>query len=164
MKRVIHICFVLILLPDGAGLQARKSEGEQGKSTGAKKEAPARKLITAYLGQSGLSGGNISKHDFDNFLKQGITAKDSLGTAYKVDGFTFSYSERNLYEDSVGNLMVLTDYLSEFCPGDTVSPAVANNIYYKTKPGDTAYFENIRATHPDGWRIGAKGMRFILTK
>jgi hypothetical protein len=76
----------------------------------------------------------------------------------------FSYGERNLYEDSLGNLIVLTDYLSEWCAGDTVSPAISNNIFYKTKPGDTAYIDQIRVLLPTGKEAAAMGLRFVLTK
>jgi hypothetical protein len=60
--------------------------------------------------------------------------------------------------------MVLTDYLMEWCPGDTVSPAIANNIFEKTKPGDTAYIDQIRVLLPTGKETSPKGLRFILTK
>ena len=113
-------------------LTAQKVNKEEKGKAGAGKNAGTHSPVKAYLGRSDLNGGPISKQAFDSYLKQGLTARDSMGVAYRVDGFTFSYSERNLYEDSVGNLMILTDYLSEFCSGDTVSPAVANNIYYKT--------------------------------
>lgn len=135
----------------------------QKKTKIAPKEEPP-KVVSAYLGTSDRSGGNISKVDFDNYLKQGVTARDSSGAAYKVDGFTFSYAERMLYEDSVGNPLLLTDYFSEFCPGDTVSLAISRNIYYKTKPGDTAYFDNIKVMLPNGGQVIAKPMKFVLTK
>lgn len=121
-------------------------------------------VVWTYLGNSGYHSGNISKMNFDSYLKQGLVGKDSLGNVYKVDGFNFSYAERNLYEDSIGNLMVITDYVSEFCPGDTISPAVANNIFYKTKPGDTAYFDNIKVLLPDGRKLSTKPLKFVLTK
>jgi hypothetical protein len=145
------------------GLMAQKATKGSGKATSStSSEVP--KQLRVFLGRSDKSGGPISKMEFDRLLKQGLTAKDSLGNTYRVDGFSFSYAERNLYEDSVGNLMMLTDYLSEFCPGDTVSPAVSNNIYYKTKPGDTAYFEQVKVALPDGRKLPAKSMRFVLTK
>jgi hypothetical protein len=119
--------------------------------------------VSALLGRPGMPGGVISKRLFDSLLRQGLSASDSLGNRYKVAGFTFSYGERNLYEDSSGNLMVLTDYIMEYCPGDTLSTALTNNIYYKTKPGDTAYFDNIKVIVP-GKLMASRSMRFVLTK
>ncbi len=144
--------------------QKAAKNGKKQNATTEQTVAPIPNSIRSYLGGSGLYGGPISKRLFDSYLSQGLIAKDSMGNQYKVDGFTFGYAERNLYEDSVGNLMVLTDYLSEFCPGDSVSAAISNNIYHKTKPGDTAYFENVKVALPDGKRVGAKSMKFVLTK
>jgi hypothetical protein len=159
MKRIIFFSCVLVLA-FGYNLSAQKVKKDNEKP----KEATAVPKIRAYLGTSDYSGGLISKRDFDKYLKQGLTAKDSLGNLYQVNGFMFSYGERNLYEDSLGNLMVLTDYLMEWCPGDTVSPAIANNIFDKTKPGDTAYIDQIRVLLPTGKETSPKGLRFILTK
>lgn len=122
-------------------------------------------VAKTFLGSSGLQGGPITKANFDRYLKQGLTARDSAGSTFEVKEFMFSYAERNLYEDSVGKLMILTDFLSEFCPGDTVTTAVANNIYYKTKPGDTAYFDHIKVRVPStGQIISSSPMKFVLVK
>ena len=71
-------------------------------------------LPPVYLGKSNLYGGTIKKRTFDSLLKQGITARDSLGNKYKIVGFDFSYAERGLYEDSVGNDQILTDFQSQY--------------------------------------------------
>jgi hypothetical protein len=122
--------------------------------------------ITPYLSQSGFSGGLIPKKVFDSLMKQGITARDSSGTIYKVVEFTFGYGERNIYEDSVGRLTVLTDYFSEICHGDTLSTTFKNFIFKdnRTKHGDTAYFDKIRVVLPEGGTIITKSTRFVLTK
>lgn len=164
MKRIIFSFLLLTGLLSVTELTAQKVKKDDGKGKTVKHEPVATASIRAFLGKSELSGGTISKQNFDTYLKQGLTAKDSAGNAYKINGFTFSYGERNLYEDSVGNLMVLTDYLTEFCPGDTITPAIANNIFYKTKPGDTAYFDNIKVLTPDGKQVKAKAIKFVLTK
>jgi hypothetical protein len=163
MRRLISIVFVGGLLLLSYAMMAQKSKKDDGKPVPAS-DTPAPKIVHAYLGRSSYNNGEISKRTFDSLLKQGLTARDAQGTQLKVDGFTFSYAERNLYEDSVGKLMVLTDFFSEFCTGDTVSRGVSMNIYYKTKPGDTAYFDNIKVLLPDGRPVGTKGMKFVLTK
>ncbi|HTM66090.1 MAG TPA: hypothetical protein VL093_07210 [Flavipsychrobacter sp.] len=159
MKRTIFFSCVLVLA-FGYNLSAQKAKKDDDKT----KEVAVGPKIRAFLGSSDYSGGLISKRDFDKYLKEGLTAKDSLGNLYQVNGFMFSYGERNLYEDSLGNLIVLTDYLSEWCAGDTVSPAISNNIFYKTKPGDTAYIDQIRVLLPTGKEAAAMGLRFVLTK
>ncbi len=163
MRRLINIAFVIGLLLVSYSIMAQRSKKEEGKQVVAT-NSPTPKIVHAYLGRSDYNSGDISKRTFDSLLKQGLTAKDAEGNRLKVDGFTFSYAERNLYEDSVGKLMVLTDFFSEFCPGDTVSRGVSLNIYYKTKPGDTAYFDNIKVLLPEGRQVGTKGMKFVLTK
>jgi hypothetical protein len=148
----------MMLLFVSYGLLAQKAK-EKGSAV-----TTTPKIVHAYLGRSDYNRGEISKRAFDSLLKQGITARDAEGNLFKVNGFTFGYGERNLYEDSVGKLMVLTDFFSEYCPGDTVTRAVSLNIYYKTKPGDTAYFDNIKVGLPDGGQVGTKSMKFVLTK
>src|SRR5690606_39591740 len=120
--------------------------------------------MQAYLGKSDFYEGKISKENFDSLLRQGIMVRDSSGNEYPVHGFYFNYAERNLYEDSVGNLMMLTDFIYEYCPGDTLTTALKNNIFYKTKAGATAYFENIIAVLPSGSQAGANGLQCVLTK
>jgi hypothetical protein len=159
MKRIIFFSCVLVFA-FGYNLSAQKAKKDDDKP----KEASVTPKVHAYLGTSDYSGGLISKRDFDKYLKQGLTAKDSLGNMYKVNGFMFSYGERNLYEDSLGNLMVLTDYLTEWCAGDTVTPAISNNLFSRTKPGDTAYIDQIRVLMPTGKEAAAKALRFVLTK
>jgi len=163
MKQVIGLSLGVSLLILSAQLSAQSTKKEEKKAKAQAVAAPVN-MVLVYLGNSDYHGGDISKNNFDSHLKQGLVGKDSLGNTFKVDGFNFSYAERNLYEDSVGNLMVVTDYVSEFCPGDTISPAVANNIFYKTKPGDTAYFDNIKVLLPDGRKLATKPMKFVLTK
>jgi len=119
--------------------------------------------IPAYLGKSDFNGGNISKQTFDSLLGQGITSRDSMGRSYQVNGFIFTYGERNLYEDSVGKLMVLTDYLPEYCYGDSLTTFLLNNIRNRSKQGDTVYFDNITLTSPEGNAALGKSFRLVLT-
>ncbi len=124
------------------------------------------KIITPYLGHSNLNGGLVSKMVFDSLIKQGITARDSSGISYPVAEFTFGYGERNIYEDANGKLVVMTDYLSEYCAGDTLSIPFKNFIFRdnRTKHGDTVYVDKIKVRMPNGRTLGAKSMRFVLTK
>lgn len=143
--------------------QKTKPKTTDKKSTKSNQPKVKPSMIFSYLGNSTINDGKISKKVFDSLLKQGIKAKDSLGFNYSIDGFMFNYGERNLYEDSVGNPIILTDLIMEYCKGDTLTPTLKNNIFFKTKPGDTAYFENIKVQTPWG-QMPAKSMRLILTK
>jgi len=162
MKQVSIIACVIVLLACSLSLMAQKSKGGSAQKKGSSSGAKESNIYT-YLGRSDYRGGKITKKMFDSLLKQGITARDTLGNVYKIDGFVFNYNERNVYEDSVGNLMMLTDLHQEFCTGDTISLALRRNIFYKTKAGDTAYIENVKVSTPSGQSF-AKGMKFTLTR
>ena len=146
-----------------------------------------------YLGHSDKRGGPIKKDAFNSLLKQGLTCQDSLGNKYRIVGFDFGYSERKLYEDSVGNLITMMDYTSEYCPGDTLSTDisttrvtaiqnyidgapdegdVSRSIYERVKVGDTVYFDHVivakylNATEslPDNEAIMGRSMKFYFVK
>lgn len=134
----------------------------QNKDEKAKKPKP--KPIPTYLGKSDKSGGPIPEALFDKLVLEGLTAKDSAGRDFKVTAFVINYGERNLYEDSVGNMMVLTDYLAESCSGDTLSTFLKANITERSKPGDTVYFEQVLVKAPEGFAAFGKSMKFVITK
>ncbi|MCD6062092.1 MAG: hypothetical protein K0R82_3 [Flavipsychrobacter sp.] len=126
---------------------------------------PAVKRIPVYLGRSAITDGSkVSKKTFDSLLKQGLTSRDSLGSPYSVDGFALTYGERNLYEDSIGNLMWITDHLVEYCMGDSLTTFLLNNITERSKPGDTVYFDQITVRSAQGKAEPGKGIRLVLTK
>jgi len=124
---------------------------------------PAPPRFEAAIGDTGSrSGGNITKEEFDALAPQGVRLKDS-GGAY-IEGFTFTYGERHLYEDSVGNDKLVIDYLSEYCLGDSLSPIISKTLPYRTKPGDTAYYDGIQVRMPDGRAAAAKPMKFVIVR
>ena len=161
MKKPLNLLTVVVLISFSLHLLAQTKTNAGNKTATSKRVKP--NLIYGYLGHSNLRDGKISKKVFDSLLKQGITAKDSLGVSYKLDEFVFSYGERALYEDSVGNPIILTDMLQEYCLGDTITPILKQSIFKRTKPGDTAYLENIKVQTQWG-QMPAKSMRLILTK
>jgi hypothetical protein len=157
MKRSLNILLLLACMMSALAVWAQ---------TGKKTERPAahKPAALVYLGHSSLTEGDISKQAFDSLLKQGLTAKDSLGKACKVYSFMFNYGERNLYEDSMGTLTVMTDYMMEECPGDTLTPNISASIYDRTKAGDTAYFDSVMVMRPDNTLIKGKSMKFFIKK
>lgn len=160
MKRILNILLVTSLVFFAVVLWAQDANKKDAKVP-EKKKLPK---VAVYLGHSNLTGGKISKTLFDSLLKQGLTSKDSSGNDYKVVNFMFTYAELNLYEDSVGKLMFMTDYRSEFCPGDTITENIAGSLYQRTKVGDTLYFDQITVRRASDNAGGdGKPMRFEIT-
>jgi hypothetical protein len=144
MNRTVKFLLLLVLVVAGMDLAARQKSNA--KVEKAQSGTESRKVLypNVYLGQYEFAGGPIKKGDFDRLLKRGVTSKDSAGNKYKVIGFEFDYYERQLYEDSIGNLKVMTDILSEYCPGDTISGNVAYSIYDRSKPGDSVFLDRVK--------------------
>lgn len=124
---------------------------------------PAKPVLEVAIGRSSnWSGGKISKREFDAIAPQGLRLKDPQGAF--IEGFSFTYGERNLYEDSLANEKWVTDYLTEYCMGDTLSPIISHTIASRTKPGDTAYYDDIHVRLPDGKPALGKSMKFVITR
>ncbi len=183
MYRKAYIPLIVLLILVGLKLLAQQ-------------KAPGKAKVfipPVYLGHSDLKGGPIQKDQFNSLLKQGISCHDSAGNKYRVVSFDFGYSERRLYEDSVGNLVKMMDYSAEFCMGDTIgkdltttrAPAVkdpfygdqdssdvSKSIYDRVKPGDTVYFYHVTVAKyidattslPDSSGIRAGNMKFYFVK
>ncbi len=149
---------LLLLVAVGFVAQSFKDDDKQGKEK--KKEY----RVPVYLGNTNLSGGQISESLFDSLISIGLTSKDTLGRPHIVTSFMFTYAERNLYEDAEGNLMWLTDLRSAPSKGDTLETYVLENVLKRTKNGDTVYFDNITVLSPDTVGYNGKSMMFVLTK
>jgi hypothetical protein len=157
MKMRSNLVLLLFLLV-AAGLWAQTKDKKSVK-------APKVYHVPVYLGHSGVTDGSkLSKHLFDSLLLQGLVARDTANVNYTVDGFAFTYAERNLYEDSVGQLMWMTDFLTEYCYGDTLSTFLQGNITGRSKAGDTVYFDNITLKNPVGKGAIGRPIRLVLTK
>jgi len=172
MNRTICILLLAYSMIMNIDLLAQQHPAEKTDNTPAGKHVKFI-LPYVYLGNSSYKGGPIRKDDFNKLLKQGLTAHDSLGNKYKVIGFEFSYGEKSLYEDSIGNNIVVTDYLTEYCYGDTLTAGIAASIYDRTKAGDSAYFDKIKVlkyinnsneTVPAGDATLGISMKFALTR
>ena len=163
-KYFLVILFVFV----AAALCAQNVKGEGDGNASAedtsKKKAKPFPGFPVFLGNSDMSGGLISERAFDSLMKQGLISRDSLGTVYQFNSFMFTYAERNLYEDSIGNLMVVTDYLAEYCEGNKLNNNIVPALWDRTKKGDTAYFDEIRLVDPSGKSVKGKAMKFVLTK
>lgn len=157
MKRTVQI-FLLAL---GALLALEVVADEGGKDQKKKlKIIP----IPVYLGNSDIDSGVISKPLFDSLVKQGLTARDSGGRIYDVKSFMFTFCERNLYEDSVGNPVIITDYLSEFCFDNKLKGYQLQALLERSKWGDTVIFEKIMLEAADSTKAQGfgKAMKLII--
>ena len=122
--------------------------------------------IPVYLGNSTIDSGLISKPLFDSLLRQGLTARDSGGRVFNVKSFMFTFCERNLYEDSAGNPIILTDYLSEYCFDNKLKDYQLQALLERRKWGDTVIFEKIMLEAADSTKAQGfgKAMKLIISK
>lgn len=114
-----------------------------------KQAKPAKKIV--YKGKTflndGITGnGTITKANFDALLNKNLLSKDSNNILRPVNFFVFMYAERGLYEDSTGKLKIMTDNYSLQCDNGKLPEDWIKNIRQRSKAGDTAYFNNIRAS------------------
>lgn len=158
MKRVFAIGCAAVL----AGVLFTASAQNQKDKT--KKRPPAPPPVPVYLGNSTVSDGPVPQGQFDDLIVTGLTARDTSGAPAKVEGFSFTYVERSIFEDSVGNLIPVTDYLNEYCIGDTLSPAIRVGIVDRSKAGDTVIIDRIKVRLSDGAYRWGKNMKLVLTR
>lgn len=163
-RRLLYPLSIMVLLMLALPSFAQKVEGEDKKEKENKEKKKEMPRVPVYLGFSSLQEGPIPHHVFDSLMAQGLKARDTAGLEYEVNGFLLGFAERNLYEDSVGNLMVITDQHSHYCFGDSLDSFLQKNLPSRTKPGDTLYFDNIKLTHPEGFHIYGQPMKFVLTR
>lgn len=163
MSRIASVLIVLFSLV-GHCVSAQ----QQPKPAAAKPAAPKKLLMPqAYLGTSDYKGGPIKKDELRDLLKQGLTSRDSVGNRYKVARFELGYAERMIYEDSLGSLVSLMDYMSENFFGDTLSSGISSSIFERFKAGDTLYINKVIVLKPSGantTEIAGKGMKCVLMK
>jgi hypothetical protein len=157
------------LLYAGTPASAQKKPVKSTNTSARSEVAPAplkrrHSLVSVYLGNSDWSGGKIPKRSFDSLMRMGLTAKDSAGVPGRVEEFRIYYKERNLYEDSVGNMYVNVDILTDFSKGNKLNSYMGSSLLDRTKRGDTAIFDDIMVVFPDSTRARGKDMRFILEK
>lgn len=155
-----HTGYILMLLV-GALVTWQAVAGEDDKE---QKKKPKIVPIPVYLGNSDIDSGVVTEQVFDSLLKQGFTARDSNGRIFHVNSFMFTYCERNLYEDSVGNPLILTDYLSEFCFENKLKDYQLEALVDKSKWGDTLIIEKIMLTSADSAKATGfgKAMKLII--
>lgn len=136
----------------------------QKKKNPDKNVLPSKPIMDVVLGKvtGEKTGGEITEMEFDSVAPSGIRIRKPDGAF--IEGFSFTYGERNVYEDSAGTQHIVTDYLTEYCLGDTLSSFIAKNIADRTKPGDTAYYDQIAIRMPNGKAAIGKPMKFVIIR
>lgn len=135
----------------------------------------ARKLLLpqAYFASTNFSGGVVRKDTLSKMLRKGISVRDSAGNAYRVHGFEFGYAERGWFDDSAANPILVVDYLTEYCLGDTLSGGITSSIYDRMKPGDTLFINRVsvyKNTNRKGEAVAeddiilSKGIKCVIAK
>ena len=153
-----------ILIASGAAGLLFTAAYAQKKQNAEKQPLPKKPVFEMVLGRTAeaIPVGDITERKFDSLAPTGIHIKEPKGAF--IEGFSFTYGERNIYEDSAGTERIVTDYLTEYCMGDTLSPYIAQTIANRTKPGDTAYYDQINIRMPDGKSAIGKPMKFVIVR
>lgn len=159
MKRFLQLSVLL------AGILCLSNVWADGADDKKKEEKKKPYKIPVYLGNSDIDSGFITKNLFDSLLVQGLTSKDTNGKVFIVKSFMLTFCERNIYEDSVGNLMLYTDYYPEYCFDSKLKDYQQNALLTRTKKGDTVIFEDIKLESTDSTKYAAIGkpMRLIIS-
>ena len=162
-----RVAIVVFLLMCNLAAVAQKT------TNGAKPIARKLLLPQAYFAHTNFSGGVVKKDTLSKMLRKGIAVRDSVGNSYKVHGFEFGYAERGWFDDSAANPILVVDYLTEYCLGDTLSGGITSSIYDRLKPGDTLFINRVSvyrrptntatATTEDDV-ILSKGIKCVITK
>lgn len=152
--------YIVLLLLAGAAVAAYADEKDQDKDAKKKKAEPP--VVPVYVAGTDISTASMKVQLFDSLIQKGFAGRDSNGKAYDVKQFMFTYCERNLYEDSVGNPLILTDYLSEYAMDSKFNPYQLASLRSHAKPGDTLIIEKIKLEAADSTKAGAYGVPLKL--
>jgi len=101
------------------------------------------KTIWAYWGDNSYGDKYMTKRVFDSLIKTPLQSIDSSKKSYSVQLFDMVFAERNLYEDSVGNAIVIPDYSSYNNKGAVMNENHLSYILNHAKIGDTLFVNDI---------------------
>ena len=163
MKRVLFILITTGLA--AVALQhafAQKATKKEPVKTAGGKLPVATQMIDVTLAHYAITNGRISKSLFDSLAKAGLKIAPGAPANAVIDGFAFTYAEHSMYEDSVGNPLPVTEYLIEYCYGDTLTNNIRSSLFDRTKPGDTVYFDQIKIDLPSGKPAKGKALKFTI--
>ena len=102
------------------------------------------KTIWAYWGSNNSIGDKMmNKASFDSLMRTPLLSVDSNNKNYNVEWYDMVLAERNLYEDSVGNAIILPDYSSYNNKGAIMNESHLNYFINHAKIGDTLFVNDI---------------------
>jgi hypothetical protein len=101
------------------------------------------KTIWAYWGDNTYGDKNMTKRVFDSLIKTPLQSVDSSKKTYSVLSFDMVLTERNLYEDSIGNAIIVPDYSSYNNKGAVMNENHLSYILNHSKIGDTLFINDV---------------------
>jgi hypothetical protein len=126
----------------------------------------------AFLGNSQIRSGGVKVDQMATLLQQGLTSQDSSGNKFKVIAFNFTFADPEPYEDSAGNMQLLTDYSSQYITGNMLDSVTSKFVLDHLRPADTFYFDRISVvryikntdrTYPDSTAFEARPFKCYVT-
>lgn len=121
---------------------AQRSSKTQQKNS-AETTAKKPKTIWAYWGDNTFGDKYMTKREFDSLIKTPLQSIDSSKSTYSVLSFDMVLAERNLYEDSIGNAIIVPDYSSYNNKGAVMNENHLNYFINHAKIGDTLFVNDI---------------------
>ncbi len=106
--------------------------------------------VTVRWGADTTLPGAMTVAAFRKQITERLQIVNDSANRWKIRGFDFQYAERGMYEDSAGNPLMVVEYLSEFCPGDSVSSGIRGQLPPRVKAEDTAFISRIRIADSAG--------------
>ena len=154
--------YLLLALLAGISLTVAYAQNTKKKGVEiAKKEGP--KTITgiplSWGGKALLESEKVNAALLRDLMQKSLTVTSGIGS---INGFSFTYAERAMYEDSLGNPLPLTDYMTEYCFGDTLSKNIKLLLPAKVKAGDTVYIADVKVQQAAGKPVLGRPARIVI--
>lgn len=116
----------------------------------------------AFFGCMVEDSSSVEKNAFDILVGKKLCAKDSAGNLLTVESFTITYAERGLYQDSTGLPIIITEYSTAECKGDTIPAQWIADFRERSYRGDTVYFDHVMARTADQKTQLCKPVKIVI--
>ncbi len=157
MKKTLFLAlFAGIGMTAAFAQKVKKKGGEAPQKEGGK---PLAGIPVSWGSKALLESEKLNAALFQALLLKPLTVTSGTGA---IEGFAFTYAERALYEDSVGNPLIITDYMTEYCLGDTLSKNIKLLLPPRIKAGDTVYIADIKVQSPAGKAVFGRPARIVI--
>lgn len=156
------LCLATIAFHSNSFAQQKHTQKKTTQSKTTTTSSKVAVILNVTLGNTSIGDSVMTPEEFNRRVAEGMRVKNPEFPDAKVNGFDFTYLERNIYEDSVGNFIPVVDVLTERCPGDTFTHVAINAMKYRAKAGDTAVFNNMQLLLPGGRTAFGREFKIIL--